>query len=239
MRRLVIGDIHGRIDALRQVLKKSGFDYTTDKLIVLGDIVDGGYDTYQVVEELLKIDNLVFVLGNHDEFFMNHIRSGWAAEVWLGQGGRNTLESYIHRDQPLISDDDGKLIPVTHQDFFNRAVLYHIEDNMLFVHGGFDPKKGVEKTDRQLLLWDRSLINLARFKSIPRYKKIFVGHTTTQTFAGDAKIKNVRQPLKFNNLIMMDTGAGWTGALSIMNIDTEEFWVSDMQEPAVRDASWY
>ncbi len=62
MRRFVLGDVHGRILALKEVLKKSKFDYKKDKLIILGDVVDGGYNTYMVIEELLKIKNKILTI---------------------------------------------------------------------------------------------------------------------------------------------------------------------------------
>ena len=67
MNTFVIGDIHGRIEALQEVLLSSTFDYDKDKLIILGDIVDGGANSKDCVDELLKIKNTVFVLGNHDQ----------------------------------------------------------------------------------------------------------------------------------------------------------------------------
>ena len=242
MRRFVIGDIHGRFEALKEVLKKAKFDYSQDKLIVLGDVVDGGYNIYEVVEELLKIKNLIMIMGNHDEFFLNHLKSGWAEEIWIQQGGANTLRSYgaTVREANYISDNS-KIntkdlnVPVTHQEFFNKAKYYHIENDMLFVHGGYDPKLGVEATDRHTLVWDRELINRCRNGlKITKYKKVFIGHTTTQTYANDPKVKNSTEPIKFGKLIMMDCGAGWHGRLAIMNIDTEKYWLSSWQEPAVR-----
>lgn len=233
MKKHVIGDIHGRFEALKQVLRRSRFHYKNDKLIVLGDIVDGGINTYKVVEELLKIKNLIFVLGNHDEWFMHHIASGWADEIWIQQGGANTLRSYGAKvkESDFITDDSfidtrDLNIPVTHQHFFNRAVYYHIEDDMLFVHGGFNPKiPKIESQSKHDLLWDRDLIKYAeRGNIVPGYKKVFVGHTTTQN-------RGFTQPIKFNNLTMMDCGAGGSGKLAIMNIDTEEFWLSEQQEP--------
>ena len=63
MKKFVIGDIHGAYGALVQVLQRSKFDYKKDLLITLGDIVDGGKDSYKCVEELLKIENqLNFVM---------------------------------------------------------------------------------------------------------------------------------------------------------------------------------
>jgi len=236
MKRYVIGDIHGRINALNQCFERSKFDYNKDLLIVLGDVCDGGYNTYTVVEELLKIKNLVFCLGNHDQWFMDHIASGWAEKIWLHQGGNNTLKSYgaIEHKNLNISirkflDTRGVNVPVTHQEFFNNHVLYYELDGMLFVHGGFDIRYPITEQKKEVLLWDRELIWDARAREIRRYKKIFVGHTTTQLMN---KMHDIVEPIHYHNLIMMDTGAGWNGKLSIMDIDTEEFWQSERQKPA-------
>lgn len=239
MRRLVIGDIHGRFEALKEVLTNSSFDYRKDLLISLGDICDGGYNTDLVVEELLKIKNLVFVLGNHDEWFLNNLSTGWAEEIWLQQGGANTLKSYggkvveadnFSRRSKL--DLRGVNVPVTHQDFFNRAVLYYELDDMLFVHGGINPAiPKITSQSKHDLLWDRNLIGFARKKPVPGYKKVFVGHTTTQTFGNLLEVKDCMAPIKFNNLWCLDTGAGWNGKLTIMNLDTEEYWQSKIQTP--------
>lgn len=229
MKRFGIGDIHGRVKELRQCLSRSAFDRDKDLLIILGDVVDGGHDTYNVIEELLKIKNLIFVMGNHDEWFMNHISSGWADEIWIQQGGANTLRSYGAevKEAEFISDESkidtrGVKIPVTHQDFFNRAVYYYILDNMLFVHGGINPKiPNIKSQSRHDLLWDRHLINYAKENKVQDWDKVFIGHTTTQNING------MLLPVKYNNLICMDTGVGWNGKLTIMNIDTEEYWQSD------------
>jgi len=221
MRRFAIGDIHGRVKALKQVLLLSKFNYKDDLLVVLGDIVDGGYNTYQVVEELLKIDNITFIIGNHDKWFMDNISNGWTGSIWLNQGGKNTLNSYKK------ANPDG-MIPVTHQEFFNKGTYYHILDNMLFVHGGFDPRLPVEENTIHTLLWDRSLIEKhINGRKERRFDKIFVGHTTTESYGSF-------EPLKFGKLWMLDTGAGWTGKLTIMDIDTEEYWQSELQIPAIR-----
>jgi len=238
-KKFVIGDIHGRYKALKEVLKKAKFDYKKDKLIILGDVVDGGYNSYKVVEELLKIKNKIFIIGNHDEWFMNHIKTGWAEEIWLQQGGCNTLKSYgaevkeaDYITEESLVDTRGLNIPVTHQDFFNEGVFWHVEDEMMFVHGGFNPSVPMDKQEREVLLWDRSLIERMRNGKKTMWKKIFVGHTTTQTYGSSVEIIDCFKPIKFNNLIMMDTGAGWNGKLTIMNIKTEKYWQSKIQNPA-------
>lgn len=94
MRTLVLGDVHGAYKALKQVLERSKFDYKKDKLIFLGDVVDGWPETKKCVDEFLKIKNLVFVLGNHDDWFLRFIKWSEMPEIWLSQVGIATLESY-------------------------------------------------------------------------------------------------------------------------------------------------
>jgi len=242
-RKLVMGDCHGRIEALKEVLRLSKFNYEDDKLIVLGDIADGGYNTYEVIEELLKIKNLIFIIGNHDEWFINHIRSGWSGEMWIHQGGANTLKSYGAKvnESDYITDNsdintDGINIPITHQIFLNNGVFYHEQDGMLFVHGGFDPRFPINAQEKEYLLWDRSIIG--RFKSglETNYKKIFIGHTTVQHIMNDINwTKPVCIQSTTTDLWCLDTGAGWNGCLTIMDIDTEEYWQSKIQKPAIGD----
>ena len=75
MKTFIVGDIHGAHKALLQVLERSGFDYENDMLITIGDIVDGWGDSFQVVEELLKIKNRIDIVGNHDDWFLDFINS--------------------------------------------------------------------------------------------------------------------------------------------------------------------
>ncbi|KKK74247.1 hypothetical protein LCGC14_2885670, partial [marine sediment metagenome] len=136
MKRYIIGDIHGNYKALKQVLKRSKFNYEKDFLIIIGDVVDGYSCSYEVVEELLKIKDKVFIIGNHDVWWMNHMANGWAENIWLWQGGRATRESYESHGYHY------KKLPQAHKDFFNNGVYYYELDDMLFVHGGFDyPRK--------------------------------------------------------------------------------------------------
>ena len=239
MNTYAIGDIHGRSEALKQVLKACKFDYEKDKLIMLGDIADGGYNTYEVVEELIKIKNRILILGNHDEWFINHIKTGWAEEIWIKQGGAKTLTSYGAKvkEADYITDDsiintNGIRIPVTHQEFFNKAVFYHIEDNKLFIHGGYNPKKPIHKQEKNYILWDRSLIERIKNGLKTPYKKIFIGHTPTQ------KTHDTTKPVGINSgdtiLWLLDTGAGGNGKLTIMNTETEEYWQSKEQKPATK-----
>lgn len=167
MRTLVIGDIHGNYKGLMQALERANFDNDKDTLISLGDVVDGHCDSFEVVEELLKIKNLIPVKGNHDDWFYQWIQTGVNPANW-GQGQKASGESYLRRLDPkaefvfmsngfpmvrLIPDD----IPEKHRDFFKNQIPYYIDDkNRLFVHGGFNRHFHLDDQG-DILWWDRDL----------------------------------------------------------------------------------
>ena len=199
MKRYVVGDIHGNYQALKQVLKKSKFDYKKDELIIIGDVVDGYSCSFEVVEELIKVKNKVFIIGNHDVWWMNHMANGWAEEIWLIQGGKATRNSYKSHGYHY------KKLPKTHKDFFNSGVYWYEIDGMLFVHGGFDYPKHPKDCNIQDLVWDRELIeNSGSVPSVIDYHKD-----------------------EYAKLIKIDCGAGWSGRLCLYNIDTDKYFLSD------------
>jgi len=217
-RRFVIGDIHGAFRAFKQCLERSSFDYDNDMLICLGDLVDRWTGVKSVFDELLKVKNLVLLLGNHDQWALKWFLSGDTPEIWLMQGGKATIDSYA-----------GKKIPDSHIKLLQNARLYYIMENKLFVHGGILPDRRPDAQDAGILLWDRTLVNtalnlknLGMETNITGFECVYIGHTPT------IKIDSTK-PVKACEIIMMDTGAGWPGGmLSIMNIDNEEVFQSDV-----------
>ena len=225
-RTFIMGDIHGMYDKLMACLQAVSFDYTNDTLIQLGDVVDRGPDSYLVVEELLKIKNLIAIRGNHDDCWVNGLfmyKEDYQnqADVFLlyNQGARETLQSYTRRG----------INPMNHIDFFNIQVPYYIDkNNNCFVHGGFNRHTIIENQIHNDLLWDRDLWHAARsydqmrnteqhpFKNKNKFQEIFIGHTPTTHF--DSK-----EPLKAANIWNIDTGCGKGGLLTIMNLETKEY----------------
>src|SRR3989338_3312194 len=149
MNRFVIGDIHGAHKALLQCLGRSKFDPAKDLLISLGDVCDGWPEVRQVIDELLRLQNLKVVLGNHDAWALQWMQTGWKGHEWVSQGGSGTLESYR---------GDRQNVPKSHVDFLQSAAPFFELDNKLFVHGGIDPYLELAEQDPELLLWDRDLL---------------------------------------------------------------------------------
>jgi serine/threonine protein phosphatase 1 len=221
-RRFCVGDIHGKLTALNEVLDISGFDNDKDQLITMGDIVDGGEHTKGVVDRLLEIKNRIDIRRNHCQWFMGWMDSDpriiYVNYIWQNQGGYATQRSY---------DYDVQNIPESHKDFFRNQVIYYIDkENRIFVHGGFDPNIPIEKQDPNFIMWDRDLIKYARAQVIKGYSKVFVGHTTVQFYSKN----EIAKPKIFNNLIMTDCGGGWNGRLALINVENpEEYYTSKKQ----------
>lgn len=208
----VIGDIHGAFRALKQCLEKSKFNYDTDHLICLGDVCDGWPDTKQCIDELLKIANVTYLLGNHDIWLMNWFRQNIAEEIWLSQGGAASVASYAGG------------IPESHVEFLKNALPYFIQEEKLFVHAGIDPHVPLHKQDIMNFAWDRSLVQTAwnyyvREVSVQltQFEEVYIGHTPIP----------FPHPVKSCEIWLMDTGAGWSGVLSMMNIHSKEVFTSD------------
>jgi serine/threonine protein phosphatase 1 len=216
MKRFILGDIHGGYKSLMQCFERSKFDYQNDKLIVLGDVCDGWSETKECIDELLKIKHRICLIGNHDYWTLDYFKNSNTPDIWISQGGYNTVQSYKNG------------IPKSHVAFLKNAKLWHIEDNILFVHGGIKANTLVEENNADLIMWDRELIKNARMKGHNRpnkkmqsiYDEIFIGHTTTLYFKTD-------KPVKFCEINDIDTGGGWSGKLTIMDLDTREYWQSD------------
>lgn len=227
-RTLVIGDIHGGFKALQQVLERAGV-MKNDQLIFLGDYVDGWSESSQVVQfllELSEIQECIFIKGNHDAWCEDWLNLGQKPDLWLFNGGKSTVESYA--DYSLEDLD-------IHLEFFQRMKNYHIDDqNRLFIHAGYASMHGPEKeVYSSNYRWDRTLWETAVAmdkklsknselypKRLLLYKEIFIGHTPTLDIG-------IKIPANKANIWNMDTGAAYTGSLSIMDIDSKQFWQSD------------
>ena len=228
MRTFAIGDIHGGLKALIQVLNKVEVR-DEDILIFVGDYVDGWSESAQVIQFLIDLSQkitCVFIKGNHDVWCEEWLRSGDVNPTWHMHGGKETIESYEG-----VSENDKK----AHLIFFENMPLYYLDDkNRLFLHAGFTSMHGVEKEvfettfyfDRTLwemaLTMDRqierdSVIYPSRLK---HYKEIYIGHTPTINFKVDV-------PMNAVNVWNIDTGAAFTGKLSVVNVDTKEVFQSD------------
>jgi serine/threonine protein phosphatase 1 len=269
VKRFAIGDIHGNYRGLLQALERAGVNYNEDLVISLGDIADGHTEVPQCIEELKKIKNFIWILGNHDEWTQNWFngktdmrnvgrdgyyipQGGWDqggishnADMWLSQGGRNTYTAYV-KEPHLITE---------HRDFWlKKPQLYLVLDRQYvtkengevirdddgetqmtggkcFVHGGFNRDYSIyyqSKKSPHVLYWDRSLWSKAlsikdsdmTLLTEDNFDEIFIGHTSTEYWG-------TQFPMNSGGVWNLDTGAGYAGKVTIMDIDSKKYWQSD------------
>ncbi len=229
MRTLVIGDIHGGLKALIQLLERANVK-ESDTLIFVGDYVDGWSEssyTIRFLIDLSKTSKCIFIKGNHDVWCENWLREGTTFDTWLFHGGKETIESY-----KAISPEEKQ----EHLNFLEQMKLYHIDDkNRLFVHAGFVSMHGPEREYSETnLYYDRTLWEMALVldkhldessilfpKRLKLFKEIYIGHTPTIHF-------DSYEPMNAQNVWNVDTGACFYGKLSCIDVDTKEVFQSDV-----------
>lgn len=220
-RKFVIGDIHSHYDEMTELFEFVQFNFDVDILISLGDLVDRGPKPLEVIETLMQIENFIHILGNHDDWCYQYLKDNSQPIEWISQGGETTYNAYENNQE--VKD--------SHLEFFKKAKLYHIdEDARLFVHGGYNHRIpfNLQNENKELLIWDRSLVltamELDQYRvEFNEFTEIFIGHTPTQFIKEST-------PKRLSNLWMLDTGVYISGKLTIMNIETKEFWQSTVRE---------
>tara|TARA_R100000935_G_scaffold32150_1_gene52702 strand:- start:183 stop:908 length:726 start_codon:yes stop_codon:yes gene_type:complete len=226
-RTIAIGDIHGGLKALIQLL--DSIELTkSDRLIFLGDYVDGWSDSAKVVTYLIQFSKkykCVFLRGNHDDLCENWLRTGELNEQWLQHGGQSSIAAYKEISSKEINE---------HLNFYSKMIDFYVDHNRLFVHAGFTNLRGPDQEYYSTsLFWDRTLweMTLAMDKSLHRdsdrypkrlqlFKEIYIGHTPV-TRIGQNK------PLNIANVWNIDTGAAFKGKISAIDVISKEIWQSD------------
>lgn len=227
-RTLVIGDIHGGYKGLIQLFERAQVTQE-DRLIFLGDYVDGWSEPHKVVDFLLDLEqthSCVFLRGNHESLLTNWMLTRQDNPQWFKNGGDSSVIAYSRLPEEKIAE---------HLAFFQRLQSYYVDSaNRLFVHAGFTNPRGIEaEFFEEYLYWDRTLWETAMAMDVtldetshlyPRrlklYPEIFIGHTPVTHFGFDI-------PVNFANVWNIDTGAAFLGKISLMDVDTKEYWQSD------------
>lgn len=217
-----IGDIHGRVDTLAKLLKIIRHDVAhQDKdrwvLIFLGDYVDRGPKSRQVVDLLLSEPmpgfEKVFLKGNHEAWMLAYLDDASVGEHWFAAGGGATLLSYGIAFSPGATDPEharkafSTNLPETHQSFLAGLSMIHTEGDYAFTHAGIRPGVALEEQQEEDLLWgSEDFIRDERDHG----KVIVHGHWLDF------------EPVVCHNRIGIDTGAFATGRLTCLVLADSE-----------------
>lgn len=225
-RAYAIGDIHGRLDLLDELLERIERDHSAraparTTIIFLGDLIDRGPQSAEVVERLRNYHppfaRTVLLMGNHEEILLRIV--GGETQLlsdWMKFGGAECVQSYgVDPVELQCRDREGALrmlrqaIPKEHLKFIGSFVDTASFGRYLFVHAGIRPGVPLDHQQLQDLRWIRSPF----LEDESDHGRIIVhGHTISERV-------EIRE-----NRIGLDTGAFWTGVLTALGVEGEDRW---------------
>lgn len=204
-RLLAIGDIHGCRSQLLDLLDQVG-PTPADRLVFLGDYIDRGPDSAEVITDLLNLRQLlpstVFLRGNHEQMLLDVLAGGDPA-VFMHNGGGRTIASY--RAWGEWSP------PAEHLDFFAGLPALHETAGFIFAHAGLRPGRPAAAQLPDDLLWIRGEFLDSDYDW---GKPVVFGHTPRQ------------EPLLTDRRIGLDTGCVYGGRLTCCDLTTFNCWQS-------------
>lgn len=213
MRTLAIGDIHGCNQALVQLLEILE-PSPKDRIIFVGDYIDRGPESRQVVDTLLSLKEKcspIFLRGNHEVMILNAREDPIKANSWRNCGGLEAVFSYGGD----FRSDWESLIPESHWHFFANTARFFETETHIFVHACVDPELDMSEQPDWLLYWE----HLDRLKAHKSGKTIICGHTPQKS----GQIED----LGFG--IYIDTGAATGGWLTCLDAGSGRFWQTNQQ----------
>jgi serine/threonine protein phosphatase 1 len=152
-----IADLHGRFDLLEMAFEAI-FRHSTGPatIVTLGDYVDRGRQSRQVIERLIgggiewNGSGLICLKGNHEDIMWQSCRKLPSVSWWLSNGGGATLISYGQKEGEKA---DVSVVPATHLDWIKKLPLMHIDKHRIYVHAGVDPRRGLADQDPEIVIW--------------------------------------------------------------------------------------
>jgi serine/threonine protein phosphatase 1 len=222
-----IGDVHGRLDVLDPLLADIAADVAATRpaerplLVFLGDYVDRGPESRQVVDRVLGLAadgtfEVAAIKGNHEEALLQFLDEPAFAATWMEHGGGPTLASYGVQPAATRTDVEAwarvrdafdQALPAPHRQFYQGLELIRVVGDYAFVHAGVRPGVAIEDQAERDLLWIRwEFLN----DRGPFGKVIVHGHTPME------------EPQVLPHRLGLDTGAYATGVLTAVRLHGEE-----------------
>jgi serine/threonine protein phosphatase 1 len=236
VRAYAIGDIHGRLDLLDQLIDAIDADDACrppaqTHLVFLGDLIDRGPQSAEVIDRVIEIENarpnVSIIAGNHEEVFLLALEGDREALRFFSRiGGRETILSYgIAAETYDQIDYDGlaallaKHVPAAHIDFLRSLKNTVTLGDYLFVHAGIRPGVALEDQKLSDLRWIRR-----DFLDFDGHNGFVVVHGHTPSAAVEHR----------HNRVGIDTGAWETGRLTALGLQGTDRWQIDTAPPMRR-----
>lgn len=193
VRTLVISDIHGCLDEFKKLLKLVNYLPNEDRLLLLGDYVDRGPKSKEVVQLVMKLTeyrNVIVLRGNHDDRFISLLNMNLdVLETFIKYGGKETLNSYCAEADTKSINEVIRYINQHYQEhieFLSNTKYYYEDNEFVYVHAGLDPnyKNWRDQPLNNFLTIREDFINTKTSVD----KKIIFGHTQTSKLQDSSNI---------------------------------------------------
>lgn len=210
-RTIAIGDIHGcflALDALLDAIHPTAHDL----LVVLGDVINRGPRTREVIDRLIDLEHhchLVPILGNHDQVLLDLVEGSVGITTFHGMGGIMTLASYG------AGPNDLRAIPPGHLAFLRRCRDAFECATHLFFHAQYIAHLPLTEQTPFALRWEklRDVVPGPHLSG----KRAIVGHSAQKS----------GEILDLGHIVCIDTfcyGGGW---LTALDVDSGQVWQAD------------
>jgi serine/threonine protein phosphatase 1 len=237
-RTFAVGDMHGDLAALERALAKLPPLDAKDTMVLLGDYIDRGAQSAEIVEYVRKTlpkkfpGRLICLRGNHEDGWLRVLEGGWPEFVLpVPNGCLATLRSYrkqpwkegdVPTAQEIMMMQRGAFLPSDVVHWMMDLPFYYEDEHAIYVHAGLVEHEGKwlhpSKTPNPaLLLWVRTM----RFFEGYRGKRVVCGHTATENLPPEMSSFTPEDPLDMwvgNSVIVIDTGSGKGGFLTILEL---------------------
>lgn len=189
-------DLHGRFDLLEAALRHLEDEYPGGgKVVFLGDYVDRGPQSRQVIERLMSGPppgwEWICLKGNHEDMMLDAFRTKFGPDAWVQNGGAETLASYLTEVPPLP--------PEAHLNWMDGLAFYHEDEHRVYVHADVDPSRDLDEQSEVRMLWTRRHDDEGY-----RGKHVVHGHTPVHN-----------GPILGANRTNLDSGAVFYGRLTV------------------------
>jgi serine/threonine protein phosphatase 1 len=231
-RTFAIGDIHGELDHLRALIAKFPLLDPDDTLVFLGDYVDRGTHSEEVVRVVRAFERQrgvksITLRGNHEDAWLRVIDEGWPEFIIPPQNGcLATIRSYTEDRTPTVAELEayvrGAFFPSDVVEWMRALPYWYEDEHAIYVHAGLIEREGrflhpSETEVQRALLWTRT----ERFFREYRGKRVVIGHTKTELLPPELSSHTPDDPTDMwagECVIALDTGCGSGGFLSAVEL---------------------
>jgi calcineurin-like phosphoesterase family protein len=206
-RLIAVGDVHGCVHALDTLLGAIAPE-PSDTIVFLGDLIDQGYESREVLERILKLQNecqVVLIEGNHEAMLFAARDNLKAQRYWENCGGATTISSY--RVGGTLHD-----IPRAHWQLLSSARPYYETDEFVFTHAGYQTDLPMSEQPDYQLRW--AILELEKMHPHLSGKQVFLGHTEQRS----------GEILDVGFLFCIDTACWRSGWLTAIDVDSKQIW---------------